>query len=143
MSCTKIQNCVYAEGHGGDCQPLAPDIRARVRRQLEKIKDAVNVNMVPLTLETPKPCDYCGTKGPCERHRIPSDYIARLEAQASTAPLYTKRDHDNALRTLQTIWELHSPGCQEAECMICGVLACPSYEPLHFHGDGCPAMCGR
>ena len=29
--------------------------------------------------------------------------------------------------------------CADAECELCGVLACPSREPLHFHHDGCPA----
>lgn len=29
--------------------------------------------------------------------------------------------------------------CPDQECLICGVVACPHREPLHFHHDGCPA----
>lgn len=29
--------------------------------------------------------------------------------------------------------------CADPECMICGMICCPSHEPLHFHHDGCPA----
>jgi hypothetical protein len=28
--------------------------------------------------------------------------------------------------------------CSEPECTICGIIACPMGEPLHFHHDGCP-----
>jgi hypothetical protein len=29
--------------------------------------------------------------------------------------------------------------CRDDECTICGILACPERDPLHFHHDGCPA----
>lgn len=29
--------------------------------------------------------------------------------------------------------------CPDIECLICGIIACPDNEPLHFHHDGCPA----
>lgn len=32
--------------------------------------------------------------------------------------------------------------CRAYECLICGIVACPHREPLHFHHDGCPADCG-
>lgn len=36
--------------------------------------------------------------------------------------------------------KLHNlEACTTDECLVCGVLACPKKEPLHFHHDGCPA----
>lgn len=29
--------------------------------------------------------------------------------------------------------------CSKADCLICGVIDCPSHEPLHYDKDGCPA----
>lgn len=58
-----------------------------------------------------------------------------------TAPLH-KKCPEHAQAALETIHRLHSPYCKDAECLICGVLACPAGEPLHFHHDGCPADCG-
>lgn len=29
--------------------------------------------------------------------------------------------------------------CGDPECLVCGIVACPHREPLHFHHDGCPA----
>lgn len=31
--------------------------------------------------------------------------------------------------------------CDDPECLMCGIIACPDGEPLHFHHDGCPAFC--
>lgn len=32
--------------------------------------------------------------------------------------------------------------CKDAECVVCGAIACPGGEPLHFHHDGCPSCDG-
>jgi hypothetical protein len=40
---------------------------------------------------------------------------------------------------LRSIYALHAPYCRDQECLICGVLACPLAEPMHYHHDGCPA----
>ena len=40
---------------------------------------------------------------------------------------------------LKTIHDLHAKTCEDAECLVCGVLSCPMGEPMHFAHDGCPA----
>lgn len=35
--------------------------------------------------------------------------------------------------------ELLLDRCTNLECIVCGEIACPHGEPLHFHHDGCPA----
>jgi hypothetical protein len=40
---------------------------------------------------------------------------------------------------LQAVREVHEcADPDETECDLCGVLACPKNEALHFHHDGCP-----
>jgi hypothetical protein len=33
--------------------------------------------------------------------------------------------------------------CADPECVVCGMIACPDHEPMHFHHDGCPACAFR
>lgn len=62
-----------------------------------------------------------------------------MSEQNQISFLYEDRTKENANAALKTIYELHATHCDDGECMTCAVLACPHYEPLHFHHDGCPA----
>lgn len=64
------------------------------------------------------------------------------EPEAGLPPFRAKAELENHNNALRTIYEMHASSCKDEECMICGVLACPKSEPLHFHHDGCPAECG-
>lgn len=70
-----------------------------------------------------------------EKGRISlTDYQLKTPA-CGVAPLELSRP----MAKLRTIHELHATKCEDAECLLCGVLSCPLGEPMHFHHDGCPA----
>jgi hypothetical protein len=77
---------------------------------------------------------------------IPADAQAQSQAadilalRAKLARVEAERD--DLRQRLTTISHMHhfpDAECQNAECVICGVLDCRWAEPLHYHHDSCPA----
>lgn len=83
-------------------------------------------------------CQKCGKNMFDE---VVKRFTAEYKTPEPTGPLHHK-DGESAQEALRTIHEVHSPYCEDPECMVCGVLSCPRGEPMHFHHDGCPADCG-
>lgn len=75
----------------------------------------------------------------CSAEHIISMYPVLKLADINAALRFAAEYLGDATSRLSAVKACHRCDGPDSDCMVCGALECPHAEPLHRHGDGCPA----